>query len=92
MHDYVILNPQESSWALEAHLRVVILKDLDPDIVTLNHADEIGRVMIPNAFLPVNDDPWDHPAEEVVGAHLGGGYLEEAGVDPMGHQPDPRCP
>lgn len=61
MRDYVILNPQKSSKALEEHLRVVDLKDLEFDLAALNHVGEIGRVMIPNEFLLEDDDPSDQP-------------------------------
>lgn len=42
MHEYVILIPQESSKALEVHLRDVYLEDLDPNPTALNHVGEIG--------------------------------------------------
>lgn len=42
MRDYVILNPQEDSEALEGHLWDVDLKDLQPDSTALNHKGEIG--------------------------------------------------
>lgn len=70
MHDYVILNPQESSGVLDVHLRAIDLKDLEPNPAALNHAGEIGRAMIPDAFLPKEEDPPKHPHGDIAGADL----------------------
>lgn len=56
MRDHVILNPQKDSGALEVHLRVVKFKDLEPDVAALNHAGEIGKELILDAFFLENDN------------------------------------
>lgn len=75
MRDYFILNPQESSKALEGHLRAIDLKDLEPNATALNHAGMIGRAMILDVFLLEDDDPPNHPPGDDTGANLKGRQL-----------------
>lgn len=72
MRDYVILNPQGSSQALEAHLRAINLHQLKPDLATLEHGGEMGQEMIPNSFPPEDKGPTTHPLEGAKGVDLEG--------------------
>lgn len=63
---------------VEAHLRDVNLKKLYPDPATLNHANKIGRTMIPDASSSADDAPLDRLAKGVGGVNLERGNLEGA--------------
>lgn len=71
---------------MEAHLRAVNLKKLDPDPGALNHASESGQAMILDAFSPTDEAPLDHPVEDIGGANLEGDDLVGTEVDPAEHQ------
>lgn len=63
MWDHVILNLQKNYGVLEAHLRAVNPKKLDPNPSALNHAGEISRAIISDAFSPADDAPMDPPSK-----------------------------
>lgn len=82
MRDYVILNLQDSSEVLKAHLRAVDFKNLEPDTATLNHTSELGREMIPNASLLEDDDPDGFPpnGNSITGSK--GGSFKDHPISP----------
>lgn len=54
------------SVATPTHLWVVDFKNLEPDPVALNHAGELGREMISDAFL----SEYNHPLVSFMGIML----------------------
>lgn len=86
MQEYVILNPQGSSRALDAHLRAINLRQLELDPIALEHGGEIGREMIPNAFPPEDEACTTHLPEGTRGDLEGAraARFKGAGANPVG--------
>lgn len=78
--DCVILNPQHSSKALEAHMRALDFKILEPNATTLNHVSELGRETIQDVFLPEDDDPSDFLPMSIYVARTRGGDFDDAPI------------